>query len=611
MVKKVVMRSRFLKKTFQVRKKSLDEKPELTTTAAQQMFHRMKNEADQDAKNGNRMRKPGPSVAGYGIPNQRFLSRFLLTFGLDRIAAIPNGHRQVFALHPNAMQSEMGVDISDIITKYRAEQDLWRKSVQPILEDKEGLGKGSEQERMAAYESLGDELNKSFGGLPLELRDILFTVYCSEDGAYDLKIIGLPKGKSDHISYDVSGTSFEGAFADLDSSDFVEKPIEGFRLSDEAEDFKNFYSSEFSKIPDPRKASFMAKVSDPVKKDPLAYAYSESQAFIAQHTKHNVVAMVGDEQMNQFEPAMISFLFSPRFKDILQDFASVDEKWIRMFEFPFSQPNYPRSDLKRLISNVKANKRVGLYDRAAIAATQNRTRSSSQIESLLERFAPSDQRGNYDLDALKIIGLLSESERNAAFGETGIRYAQLNQALQRHLFECCYFNSYNKLTFIDVGHQPLSENEAGPTFLAPFGITPDARFKVVVSKRGLIQASTSLNQDLLSLSARGWGALKYQSEHPEEFEDSNLKIDSKASFRRILETTYLFELRLSTKIVWTTALKDIGLSDGASFTINNFPEDLKRDFQLGYENTKSRAKERREAQKSKSGGGGIARQNRT
>ena len=94
-----IMRSRFLKKTLEIRKKSLEEKPGLTPESAVQIFHQLRNEEKRAQEDKNYLLPPGPSPSGYGLPNHRLLSRFLLKFGPTRIARIPNGHRVVFALH--------------------------------------------------------------------------------------------------------------------------------------------------------------------------------------------------------------------------------------------------------------------------------------------------------------------------------------------------------------------------------------------------------------------------------------------------------------------------------------------------------------------------------
>ncbi len=336
------IRLRFLKKTFEIRQKALDQNPELTKPLAIQVFLKLKNDEEQRRANPNQMQRPGPSPTSYGLPGQRFLTRFLLKFGMNRIAAIPNGHRVVFAMHPNAMQSDMGIDIADSVSKYRSEQDFWRKTMEPILTDKEGLGKGSEEEKMVSYTKLGDEINSSFGTMPTDLKDILFTVFCSEDGAYDFKIIGIPKGEEPNFSYKIDGTSYEGAFAGMEASDFETKPVEGFRLSQESEDFKNFRENQIAKIPESRRAAVLEKLADPVRRDPLSYALTESLVFDMRRFKHNLIAVVGDNLVNIAEPIYGDMIFGSKHFDIFQDFFFKDDKWVRMMETPFPEQNIPR-----------------------------------------------------------------------------------------------------------------------------------------------------------------------------------------------------------------------------------------------------------------------------
>ena len=604
------MRSRFLRKTFEIREKALNESPELTKPLATQVFLKLRNDEDQRRLNPNQMLRPGPSPTSYGLPGQRFMTRFLLKFGMNRIAAIPNGHRVVFAMHPNAMQSEMGLDISEIVSKYRSEQEFWLKAMEPILTDKEGLGKGSEDEKMVAYTRLGDEINSSFGAMPTDLKDILFTVFCSEDGAYDFKIIGIPNGDAPNFSYKINGTSYEGAFAGMESSDFETKPVEGFKLSQESEDFKNFRENQIEKIPESRRASFLEKLADPVKRDPLSYALTETLVFDMRRYKHNLVAIVADSQVNIAEPMFGDLIFGSKNFDIFQDFFSKDDKWVRMLESPFPEPNIPRSELKRLIANVRGNKKVSILDRATIASFRPRTRAYSYIEGMLDTFAGTVHEGYNDADALKLIGLLSESDRAAAAGPNGVRFSQLNSRAQQHLFECCYYNQDNRIWTVQPSTKkwpPYAINE--PTYMSPAGITGDATLKITERTSEQIKEPEGAGSSNITNDANGWGQIMYQVEHPEEYPGNPFTFDKTRKLFRLKVTNFDLKLRLNADCEWQSTLTSAERTDNSTFTIISLPADLKEEFDKGYKQASEVIKLRKERLKAK-GGGESTRQKR-
>ena len=607
----VTMRSRFLKKTLEIRQKALDDNPELTKPLASQVFLKLRSDEEQRRANPNQMQRPGPSPTSYGLPGQRFLTRFLLKFGMNRIAAIPNGHRVVFAMHPNAMQSDMRIDISEIVTRYRKEQDFWRMAMEPILTDKEGLGKGSDDEKTAAYEKLGDEINSSFGAMPTDLKDILFTVFCSENGAYDFKIIGIPKGEEPNFSYKINGTSYEGAFAGMEASDFETKPVEGFRLSQESEDFKNFRENQIAKIPESRRAAVLEKLADPVKRDPLSYALTESLVFDMRRFKHNLIAVVGDNLVNIAEPIYGDMIFGSKHFDIFQDFLFKDDKWVRMMETPFPEPNIPRIELKRLFANVRANKKVSIWDRAAIASVRPRTRAYSYIEGMLDTFAGTVHEGYNDADALKLIGLLSESDRAAATGPNGIRFSQLNSRAQQHLFECCYYNQDNRIWSIQPSTKkwpPYAVNE--PTYMSPVGITGDATLKITEQTSEKIKEPEGAGSQNITNDANGWGQIMYQVEHPEEFPGNTYTFDKTRKLFRLKVTNFDMNLRFNADCQWQSRLTSAERVDKATFTIGSLPADLKEAFEAGYKAASQAAKLRRERLKNKGDGGGFTRQNK-
>ncbi|MEI8281313.1 MAG: hypothetical protein WCG75_02810 [Armatimonadota bacterium] len=606
------MRARFLRKTLEIRQKALKEKPELTSTSAAQMYHQLNSEEEQAQKNHDQMGRPGPSPAGYGLPNQRFMSRFLLKFGFDRIAAVPNGHRAVFCMSPNAMQSKMGIDLSDVVAKYRSEQAIWIKAVTPLETDKEGKASSNGERTMYARssDSFGYGLESSFGSMPPELKDILFTVYCSQDGGYQFRLVGIPQGDAPNIMYDIKATSYEGAFAGMEGSDFETKPVEGFKLSQESEDFKNFRENQIAKISESRRATVIEKLADPVKRDPLSYALTESLVFDMRRYNHNIVAVVGDSQVNIAEPMFADLVFKPKFSEIIQDFFAKDDKWVRMTEAPFSEPNIPRSELKRLIANVRANKKVSLWDRAAIASFRPRTNTYSYIECMLDSFAGTVHEGYNDADALKLIGLMSESERLAATGPNGIPFSQLNTPARQHLFECCYYNQDNRIWFVTPNKRPQSNAIATePTYLSPTGIPGTATLKITERNLEKIKEPDGQGSQNIANDANGWGQILYQVDHPEEFPGNPLKFDKTRKLFRIKITQYDFKLRMNADCEWQSSLTNADRIDNTTFTVGSLPDDMQADFDGGYKQMAEGSKARKELLKIKGGGGGTTRQN--
>lgn len=604
--KAAAIRSRFLKKTLEIRKKSLDEKPNVTSASATQLFHQLRNEEKKAQEDRNQMGPPGPSPNGYGLPNHRLMSRFLLKFGAERIAAIPNGHRAVFALHPNPMQLPIGTDISEILAKYQREQNTWENAVFPLLKDQEGIdqNQGIRVQHFQSSQQMGFGLDSSFGRISPDLKDLLFTVYCSQDGSYQFQLIGISQGEDRNAMIQIKGTTLEGAFAGMSAGDFEINPVEGFKLSQESEDFKNFRENNFLKVPETRRSPLLAKLADPVSRDPLSFGLTEAFIFDAKRLKRNIVALVSDSQLNIFEPLYGDMLFQEKFKSILQDFISVDEKWIRMFAPPYSEPNLPRSELKRLIANVRANKKVGIFDRAAIASYRPRTNAYSYVEGLLDRFAESESGGYNDSDALKLIGLLSESEQLAASRPNGIPYRLLNSKAQQHLFECCFFNENNRVWFVTPKKRPeYSYMVNEPTALAPKGIANNAALRIHVNVSTEIKEASDKGSSNISNDANGWGQVMYQVDHPEDDPGNIFTFDRARKLYLVTKTTYEFKLQVNDDCQWQSTLSSSEKQGSNTFTINSLPDYLKAEFEAGYKAAENAAKIRKERLKNKGGGG--------
>ncbi|MBS1700355.1 MAG: hypothetical protein JST12_01725 [Armatimonadetes bacterium] len=592
----IKIRRRFLQKTLEMRESSLAENEKYSPQLATQTFHQLVNEEKNRDPNG--MGPPGPTPASYKLPHQRLFSQVLKLFGVDRIAAIPNGHRVVYALHPNKMQQPMDLDLTDLLDAYHKEELVWMDAVKPIAQNPASDGKPVRQYVETGADDYSSELQKSFGVLPDNLANILFTVYCSEDGSYQMRLIGIPATK-DVPPYQIGGTSFEGAFAGMSQEDFQLKPVEGFKLSPDADDFRRFFESRIAGTSNADMKKLAAKFADPMAKDPLAYGFTETMVFDSRRTHHNVVACVSDSSLNIFEPFFGQVIFEAPNSDLVKDMADFDGKWVRIPYFPGQDENIPRRQLKNLIARVRQKKTVDLFDRAEIAASRRRTNSVSYIERLLDSFGSSVTDSGGDDDTLKIIGLLTSTEQAAAFRPAGIAYSQLNERLRAHLFECCFDNQTCRLQSDDRSANQLYE----ATQIAPNGIPADAVFKVVPETHVEVKAADEKNAYGLMTDPKGWGSTKYQLEHPEDFLGTNFTLDKKHPLYKVDVSTYNIQLNLSPTVKWSSTLRNVVRTDSSTFTMDTFPDDLKADFDAGYKLAAEQAKVRRE-RRQKSGGGG-------
>ena len=604
--KLAAMRTRFLKKTFEVRADTEGTKAEYTKAFATQSFNQFRNEAkNQDP---NAMSPPGPSAAGYGLPNQRFMTKFLLRFGLERIASIPNGHRAVFAFKPNQMQQQLGLDLSKEIDAFTAEQALWAKTMEEMSKDQESQAKtthnnsGEARVAMAVSSDDDDSYNYSYRTMPSNLANILFTVFCNYEGIYSLKLVALPTDPKEPY-FSVSATTFEGAFAGMEAPDFQMKEDPDFKLTQTSADFRTFFEGRGEPIPENRRAASIEKFADTVNNDPLSFGLSEAMIFDARKTKHNIMAILSDQSLNIFFPMFADTWFNPKFIAMMGDFVTHDEKWIRVSSAPFMEPSFPRVDLKRIIARVRANGQVNIEDRAAIAALRPRTNGVSYIERFLDRFAASATEEGAEDDALKCLGMMNESERNLALSANGVPYGQLNAKLQKHLFECAYFNEHNRL-WPSKTNLPTVPSFASqePTLLAPNGVLANAIFFIKEDKVVQIKDEDGPGSIGLMTDAKGWGNTKYQLDHPEDYPGANFTFDQSRKLSRMTVTTYTMKLKVTPQSEWSSTIQNVRPAGGTSFTIKTFPDDLKADFDAGFKQSEEYAKKRRDQLK-KNGGG--------
>lgn len=609
----VEFRLRFLQKTFDIRAKSEGLKADYSANFARQTFNQLRNEAKG---NGNRMRPPGPTAAGYALPNQRFMSKFLLKFGTDRIAAVGNNRRAVFALHPNSMQLPLNVDLTDDIAKMNAEQAIWLKTMLDTTKDQESQGKEThvaDNEVQVTQAIMGDgdqAYNDSHQFIPQDLANIYFTVYCSEEGTYSLKLVATPVD-SKQEAFSVSATTFEGAFAGLGADDFEIKPQAEFELSDQAKDFQSYFFRGEKKIPESRLKTMIDQFANPVAHDPLSYGLSEAMIFDARRFKKNIFACLEDQNLNVFEPYFGDIWFDKRFQSMNDGVVHIDGNWIGVRKYPFTEPNIPRNDLKAIITRVREHGRVEVEDRAALAALRPRTNSYSYIEGMIGRFVNASREESAEDDALKCIGLLTAGERAGAFRPEGIPYAQLNSRLQSHLFQCAYYNEHNRLWQSGQQRQQIPNfviQEA--TLMAPDGILANSIFRIQETAQDQIKDGDEPGSIGLMADAKGWGGIKYQLDHPEEFRGINFKFDVNRKLTRVRVRTWAIKLHVNPRSEWSSTIQKVDTVARNAFTIASLPDDFKADFDEGYKASADAAKRRREIQKNRNGGGGKTQQNR-
>ncbi len=602
------LKLRFLKKTFEIRGDAANTKATYDANFAKQIVNQMRNEAKN--RDPEMMAPPGPTAAGYGLPNQRLMSRFLLKFGLDKIASVPNGTRTVFALRPNAMQVPLGVNIQNDLEQFRTEQNVWLKTYMEMAKDQEGQakqtrggGEGAEVAIAMASGSEDDNYNTSFNVLPDSLANVYFVVYCSSDGVYTLRLVGVPNDARQPY-FAVGATTFEGAFAGMSAEDFQTKPVPEFKLSDEANDFKKFFYPNEEKLSPEKLKMRIDRFADPVAYDPLSYGLSESLIFDAHRIKRNIVACLDDQNLNIFEPFFADSWFQEKFRMLNEGLVLIDDGWVGVRKFPYSEPNIPRTNLKAIIARVRKNNRVELDDRAELAALRPRTNAVSYIERLLDRFANTSSDEGAEDDALKCLGMLSQGERERAMSQGGIPYSQLSDRLKQHLFACAYYNEHNRLWPLSNG--PVDTNGFAtqePTLLAPNGIPPSAIFRIEAKDQEQIKAADGPGSYGLMTDAKGWGSTKYQVDHPEDYPGVNFTLDPNTKLKRVTQHTFELKLTVNPACRWSSQIQTISQNDSNSFTLATLPEDLKADFKAGYDASAKAAEERRNRKKQGGGGG--------
>jgi hypothetical protein len=587
------IRQRFLRKTLEVRAKTQQTNASFSTAFATQTYNQMIN--------GNSGSFFGVGGAGYGSPDQRLMSRFLAKFDPAKVSYVENGERAVFSLRPNAMQHPLGVSLDSEIAQYRSEYAIWKGVVDKLNKDQEGKVKRKQQNDGEDEEYFEDQDHMA---MPQEVSDILFSVYTSEDGISEMALMFASKDPKE-AGLMVSGSTIEGLMASLKEEDLAPKTDPNFKLSPLATDFKNFLGRDFASIPKERLGQSLNTFADTVTRDPLSYGFSEVLVFESQKLKKNIVAILGDGSINISEPTFSESYFMDRFADIMGDIIVKEGNWIRMNSLPFEGPAFPRIDLKRIIARIRMNKTINVEDRAEIAALRPRNQRSSSIDGFIESFITSDSDEDGDPDALRALGLLQQSEQARASSANGIAYGQLNPKLQRHLFECIYFNTRTHI-FLNEDSK-ISQNSFAayePTLLAPNGIPNNAKFKIDVEGESMIRYPMKDEPNGLTMTARAWGETKFRLDNPKDFPGTETKIDLNAQVFRMTMNTFSFRLLINADCEWTTEVHKMFRTDQTVFTLNTLPADLKEEFMEGYRDGAEELKMMKEQQKKTGGGGG-------
>ena len=591
--RRFALRSRMLRKTLEARSKSPSTSAIYDEGFASKNFHQMAN---------SRGSFLGIPDSQYGLPEQRLMSRFLFKFDPNKIASADSGERVVFSLRPNAMQLPLDVSLQADIAQFRTESAIWKKTIEKLRKDPESKigrkqrGNEEDEESPVTGETIEDTM-------PSDVGNVLFTVFSEESTGTEMSLIFLPTNPKEPY-FTISASTSEAFFAGMTDADFAQKPSADFKLSQVSDDFQKFLGGQREEIQKDRLEANLKLFADPVTRDPLSYGLTEAISFDARKVNKNIIAVIGDESIRIAEPTFAETYFQDRFNDLIGDIIAKEGNWIRLNSLPFEGPVFPRHDLKRIIARIRLNKYVGLEDRAEIAALKPRGRRESTIDYFIYAFVSPTRAEGGDPDALRTLGMLLEVERNRAMSPTGISFGQLNAKLQRHLFECVYYNYRNTLALTEsskIDEESIVANET--TLLAPNGISNASVFRIDQSHEDMIRCSMKDNPDGLVMSASGWGSMKFRLEHSKEYGGEDLGVDSNVKLFRVRMNMFDFRLTINADCEWTSHLEKLISINEPSFTLANIPNDLIEEFKAGYKAAEEELKDMKE-QKKKDGDGG-------
>lgn len=576
-VRRTEIRTKYLNRTVEGRRKSKLTFDSFTPGFAVQQY-------TSEAKSESFF---GIGDAHYGSPEQRLLSRILFKFDLKRIAATEIGERTVFALKPNGMQSALGFSPDQDIQQFRTEHDIFRKATEPLRKPTEGENRQGDEDY--------DE-----SAMPEEISNVLLTVYGSDAGIYELALYVVPKNSGERY-FSVSASTSEAFFSGVDFSGLLAPKKSDFKLSPEAVAYQRFVR-RWRNAKSALTPELIKLFSDPVLRDPLSYGRSETLKFEAQKMNKNVIAVMTDNSMMAEDPVFAELMASGKFGDVLDDYMIKDGNWVRFSSDMEGTDCFPRHDLKRIIDNVRTERCFSLDRQGEFAALCPRGRSSSIAESLIGAFVENTQDETGDSDALRTLGMLTGPERNRALSPSGIPFGQLNAKLQRHLFECVYFNQRSNLQVSPnsrIGDESIVRLE--PTLIAPDGISNNAIFRIDAESSPLIRSAGKRANDL-TMMVSAWGEMKFRFDHPKDFPSDVGLITMDEPLVRATLSTFTFRLMINPNCEWTASLNRIRRDNDTTFTLRQLPAEFKKDFEEGYKRAEAELREQKEQQK-KDGGG--------
>lgn len=578
-----------LTKLIEARTKAPESTGSMNSTTAQQIRSRLENEQKQ------RMTKGGFSLtnstsSNYGTPNQRFLTRILQKVGAQQLARVEPGKRAVFASIPNQMQYPLGINLDDESSKASSEQQVWAQS-RPQSSSDGSIAKGmvfvtrldggfNSSSRVFSYNS-SEAMSEA--EWPEQVSNILLAVYCSTDGNYSITVKVIPRSNTGAPFTATAHTyeTEEPANLQTPPTDPATKP---FVLSPEATAFQKMFFG-YGKQTDPIASQLVDQFARTSERDPLSYGLSEAMIYDAHRMKRNVIAALDDSQMSIQNPLFLAAWSASPLSPGVSRKVAIDDSWIVVRNDPFAEPNIPRKAIQRAIQDSRTTGFFELASQASLAGLRPRSESRPSTIQMPQAYVKRTESmiQNED-DALKCYAYLSQSEFGQAMSPRGIAYGQLNGTMQNHLFACLYFNFMPRFSvFKAVPGQGLPFYAfSEPTLMAPNGISPNARFYVTVTKQNLIKDESTSNTKFGTMDARTWGMIKYNSEHPQEYNKNFPTIEKNRPLSRVTQTTYQFNLEVNDSCTWSASAADSKPIPGSSFTIDNMPPDIKAEFEAGY-----------------------------
>ena len=566
------LRLRMLEKTLEYRLKSRGFRTPLTSASALGFVNQMKSQQGSFF---------GPSEAEYGEPSQRLVTKILAKLNLAQIAKIDNGERQVLALKPNSMQQRLDMSLDKELDDYRKEIAIWSAALRQV--------DGNSDVTVKSGETSGGGQAVEAYAMPEEVDNILVSVYTTSSGPQELSILFLPKNPRESFMV-TRANSTEGMFAAFTLQDIDSKESEDndFKMSEESQEFAKFYGQDSASIPKEHLHRLVDQLADPVKRDPLSFGVSEMLAYDCVKLKQNIVAVLIDDDLTNQGVSFSNLELLKKLEDFLAGAVVRENGWIRLNLRTLEGMTVPRPELKRIIANVRVHRRVSLEDLSDIASVLPRSQNMSSIVRLLEGFSPSSSDESGEDDAIRAMGLLDMNEQNRAMSPAGIPYGELSQKVRQHLFESSFYNLRNQLKVVGGDRQlPNYALTEEPTLLAPNGIANSSIFRITREGQNMIRLTSKEQPEGFWASPREFGDLKVRMENPKDFPGNTDAIDFTKPMSRATKMVYRFLLSVNPTCYWTSSLERTTYSNDPPFTFESMPEDLRREFEMGYKNAKA------------------------